>query len=137
MIKPLLVSLLLLALPAHAATVIVSLNKVKKTEGNIMASLCESEAAYKADKCLKDIVVKAQQGVTLLRFENVLPGCYGVQVMHDKNSNGRMDFNFIGYPKESFAFSNNARPRFSQPGFDKIAFPVALIDVHLSIDLIN
>jgi uncharacterized protein (DUF2141 family) len=128
---------LLLALPAEAATITVTLNKVKVAKGDIRASLCESEAAYKADTCITDIVVKAQKGTTTLVFENIAPGTYGIQLMHDKNGNGEMDFNFLGIPKEGYGFSNNAKPVFSAPSFKKIAFTVGEADVSQSIDLIN
>ncbi len=137
MIKVLCVLLLLLAYPAQAASLFITVNKVKKAEGDIRASLCENETAYKADTCKGEAIVKAQKGQTVLHFQNVAPGTYGLQLMHDKNSNGEMDFNFLGIPKEGYGFSNNARPRFSAPPFKKIAFQVRQEDMQLSIDLIN
>jgi uncharacterized protein (DUF2141 family) len=136
MIKPTLL-ILALAIPAQAATIAVKVNKVKSTQGDIRASLCETEAAYKADTCIKEVVLKAQKGTTELMFENVSPGIYGIQLMHDKNSNGDMDFNFLGIPKEGYGFSNNAKPRFSQPSFKRISFTVTDEGVTQSIDLIN
>jgi uncharacterized protein (DUF2141 family) len=136
MIKSILL-MMMLVLPAQAATVIVQVNKVKSAQGDIRASLCETEVAYKADKCIKEIVLKAQKGTTQLVFENVTPGTYGIQLMHDKNANGDMDFNFLGIPKEGYGFSNNAKPRLSQPSFQRISFAVGDATVTQSIDLIN
>lgn len=39
-------------------------------------------------------------------------GEYAIAVYHDKNENGKLDTNFLGIPKESYGFSNNARGRF-------------------------
>jgi uncharacterized protein (DUF2141 family) len=44
-------------------------------------------------------------------------GAYAVAAHHDANSNGRMDSNFIGIPKEGYGISNDARSRFSAPKF--------------------
>jgi uncharacterized protein (DUF2141 family) len=131
--------ILFLQMPAfaRAAIVIVYVNKVKLAQGNIRASLCENEAAYKADKCIADSVVKAQKGTTKLIFENVVPGTYGIQLIHDKNSNGEMDFNFLGIPKEGYGFSNNAKPTLSAPSFKKIGFAVDTTDISQSINLIH
>jgi uncharacterized protein (DUF2141 family) len=129
--------MLALVLPAQGATVTVQVHKVKSAQGDIRASLCENETAYKADTCIKEVVLKAEKGTTQLVFENVTPGTYGIQLMHDKNANGDMDFNFLGMPKEGYGFSNNAKPRLSQPSFKKISFNVTDASVTLSIDLIN
>jgi uncharacterized protein (DUF2141 family) len=136
MIKTILL-MMAITIPTQAATVIVQVNKVKSAQGDIRASLCETEAAYKADKCIKEIVLKAEKGTTQLVFENVTPGTYGIQLMHDKNANGDMDYNFLGIPKEGYGFSNNAKPRLSQPSFQRISFTVTDATVTQSIDLIH
>jgi uncharacterized protein (DUF2141 family) len=133
-------AILLLALgcaSAQAATITVNVGKVKVAKGDIRASLCENEAAYKADKCGADIVMKAIAGTTTLRFENVKPGTYAIQLFHDKNSNGDMDYNFVGYPKEGYGLSNNIKPGLSKPGFKPVSFIVENTDVTQSINLIN
>ena len=42
-------------------------------------------------------------------FSKVPFGDYTVGVFHDLNKNGELDTNFIGYPKEDMAVSNNAK----------------------------
>jgi len=42
-------------------------------------------------------------------FPGVAPGRYAVSVFHDENSNGKMDTNFIGIPREGVGASNNAK----------------------------
>ncbi len=49
----------------------------------------------------------------------VPPGSYAVAVHHDANANGRMDSNFLGIPKEGYAVSNDARPKFRAPRFSE------------------
>jgi len=50
-------------------------------------------------------------------FENLPYGNYAVSVLHDENSNGKMEKNFFGIPKEGFAFSNNYAPKIKAPSF--------------------
>ena len=125
------------ALPAQAATVTVIVTNIRESSGDIRASLCADEASYKADECPGEAIAKAHQGTTILTFPNVAPGTYAIQLIHDRNSNGKMDFNFLGIPREGFGFSNNAKPGFSQPRFSKVAFTVADKDVELTIRLLH
>lgn len=41
---------------------------------------------------------------------------------HDKNADGELNRNFLGIPKEPFAFSNNVKPKFSKPVFEECKF---------------
>jgi uncharacterized protein (DUF2141 family) len=66
--------------------------------------------------------IKAKRGETTHRFENLPPGQYAVQVIHDENDNGKFDSNFLGIPSEGYGFSNNPRvmrrPTFEEARFD-------------------
>jgi uncharacterized protein (DUF2141 family) len=43
-------------------------------------------------------------------------------LFHDANENGELDTNFLGLPKEAYAFSNNAKVTFGPPKFEKAMF---------------
>jgi uncharacterized protein (DUF2141 family) len=55
---------------------------------------------------------------------DVPPGNYSVTVIHDEDSNGKLDKNFLGMPKEGFGFSNDPRIFFGPPSFKKTVFEV-------------
>jgi uncharacterized protein (DUF2141 family) len=55
-------------------------------------------------------------------FPGVAPGTYAVSVIHDENSNGKLDTNFMGIPREGVGASNNARGHFGPPKFDAASF---------------
>jgi uncharacterized protein (DUF2141 family) len=42
-----------------------------------------------------------------ITFKDVPQGTFAVAVLHDENSNGKMDKNFVGIPKEGYGASNN------------------------------
>jgi uncharacterized protein (DUF2141 family) len=65
----------------------------------------------------------------------VPPGRYGVVVIHDENSNMKLDRNFFGIPKEGFGFANNPRVVLSAPSFQAgsvaVKFPTTEIAIRL------
>jgi uncharacterized protein (DUF2141 family) len=63
-------------------------------------------------------------GVSEIVFESVPLGVYAVGVIHDENSNERMDTNFFGKPREGYGASNDARGRFGPPSFEDARFDV-------------
>ncbi len=63
-------------------------------------------------------------------------GRYAIAVLHDENSNHKLDRNFVGIPKEGFGFTNNPKVRLTAPGFDTVAVPLSCPSTELSIHLI-
>jgi uncharacterized protein (DUF2141 family) len=55
-------------------------------------------------------------------FTDLPYGTYALSVLHDENSNNRMDTSFIGIPKEGFGASNNPKGRLGPPTFDDAKF---------------
>ena len=55
-------------------------------------------------------------------FENIEKGTYGFTLFHDVNDNEKLDTNFIGIPKEPYAFSNNKRGSFGPPKYEDVQF---------------
>src|SRR3974377_2274066 len=69
--------------------------------------------------------------------EFTLPeGRYAIAVLHDENTNHKLDRNFIGIPKEGFGFVNNPRVGLSAPSFEAAILPVACPRTETSIHLI-
>jgi uncharacterized protein (DUF2141 family) len=67
---------------------------------------------------------------------HVPPGRYSAVVIHDENSNMKLDRNAFGVPKEGFGFSKNPRVVFSAPSFQSAEVPVACPETELDIRLI-
>jgi uncharacterized protein (DUF2141 family) len=126
MIRTALLTLALAAPFANAADLVIHVDNVKSTTGQVMVALYDN-----ADNFLKYPVraekAKADKAGTTLVFHDVAPGDYGFAVYHDTNDNGRMDRNLLGIPTEPIAFSNNAQGRMGPPDFAavKLAVPAA------------
>ena len=58
-------------------------------------------------------------------FSGAAPGTYAVSVFHDENSNGKLDTNFMGIPREGVGASNDAKGHFGPPKFDIASFRFA------------
>lgn len=63
-------------------------------------------------------------------------GRYAVVVIHDENSNMKLDRNFFGVPREGFGFSSNPRVSFSAPSFQSAVVPLACPTTQIEIKLI-
>jgi uncharacterized protein (DUF2141 family) len=65
-------------------------------------------------------------GTAVCEFKNLVAGEYAAIVIHDENSNGVLDKNFLGIPREGYGASNNVRPAMSAPGYKESAFKVTV-----------
>ena len=70
------------------------------------------------------LFVKPATGKASCVFTNVRAGTYAVSVMHDENSDGELETNLVGRPKEWWGVSNNVpAERFGPPKYEAASFP--------------
>ena len=70
-----------------------------------------------------DVEINSQ--IIIYTFKDIPFGTYAIAVFHDVNSNTKLDTNFLGIPREGYAFSNNLFGAFgSPPGFKDASFKV-------------
>lgn len=81
---------------------------------------------------LKGASAKIIKGKSTVTFKNITQGEYSVICFHDKNNNGKMDFNENGMPLEDYGASNNNMD-FGPPSFLDSKFTVIEEDVSLEI----
>ena len=81
---------------------------------------------------LKGASAKIIKGKSIVTFKNIAQGEYSVICFHDKNNNGKMDFNENGMPLEDYGASNNNMD-FGPPSFLDSKFTVIEKDVSLEI----
>jgi uncharacterized protein (DUF2141 family) len=58
-------------------------------------------------------------------FPGIAVGRYAISAFHDENSNGKLDTNFIGMPREGVGASNDAKGHMGPPKFPAAAFQFA------------
>lgn len=97
----------------------VTVPNVSGTDGEVMFGL------YTADSFMKTPFIGKKSeivdGKATVNFENVPKGEYSIIILHDKNLNGRMDFEPNGMPKEDYATSAN-EPLMGPPTWEDSKF---------------
>jgi uncharacterized protein (DUF2141 family) len=103
----------------------VEISKMRSDSGVLRCALWGAAEGFprKIEKALVKVtapVISNKQALCV--FENVAPGTYAISVFHDENSNGEVDTNFVGMPKEPLGFSNNPKMGLGPPSFDEAKF---------------
>jgi uncharacterized protein (DUF2141 family) len=98
---------------------------LRSSKGLIRACMTRNPAFY--PDCEKDpaafkMSVAAQTGA-MMEISNVPPGDYALVVLHDENSNAKVD-TMLGIPREGVGFSRNAPIRFGPPKWDAVKMHV-------------
>ncbi len=77
----------------------------------------------------------ATDSLTTVIFTGLPTGVYGAAVYLDENRNGKLDRNLVGWFKEPFGFSRDARVRMGPPKWNDATFEVSEEPVQLFIRL--
>lgn len=102
----------------------VDVDGLRSQKGQVLCALYSSANGFpkKPDKAIAHAKSAISSGHAVCEFPDVAAGTYAVSVLHDENSNGKLDTSFIGMPREGVGSSNNAKGRFAPPKFDAAAF---------------
>ena len=105
-------------------TIHVEITGLRNEKGQVLCALFSSAEAFptKADKAVVRLTVKIMERQATCDFTGVVPGTYAVSVVHDENSNGKLDRNFIGMPREGVGASNDAKGHMGPPKFSAASF---------------
>ncbi len=92
---------------------------IRNDEGLVAVQLLnEEEEVIEA----RYISIKDKAAFTI--FNDVYHGKYAIRIFHDVNQNEKMDFNWIGIPKEGYGFSGNPKITFGPPDIKEFLFQV-------------
>jgi uncharacterized protein (DUF2141 family) len=113
----------------------VRVAELQQPEGLLGVALYTTKKGFpdKPDRAWLSTVKKLDGSMPEFVFENIPYGTYAVSVLHDKNSNGKMDKTFIGIPKEGFGVSNNPKIKYGPPSFSEAEFTVQREHVELIV----
>ncbi|OFY78115.1 MAG: hypothetical protein A2V46_07655, partial [Bacteroidetes bacterium RBG_19FT_COMBO_42_7] len=102
---------LLIFLPAltlNAQDVEVIITGIRAEKGQIVIGVFkDNESFRKEESFLEKRFVKngISNGEMRVKF-SLEPGIYGLSLLDDENSDGKMEYNFVRLPKEGFGFSD-------------------------------
>ena len=109
-----------------AGRVDLDVTGLRSTRGDVR--ICLTTAASHFPNCHDDpaahrMIVPAGSA-SGLRFDGLPSADYAIALIHDENSNRRLD-TVAGVPREGFGFSRNPRVLFGPPSFAAARFAVA------------
>lgn len=114
-----------LAPQAQTGEVDVKIEGLRSTKGIIRACLTRDPRHF--PKCEDDPAARRASipaaTATHFSFANLAPGDYALLILHDENSNGRVD-KALGIPREGVGFSRNPRLFMGPPSFEAVRFTV-------------
>ena len=115
----------------------ITVSNIYPAEGKLYVAIYDNVDDY------MDIEKVAFQKIVPIKNETesfVIPGMpdgeYAVTVFQDLNDNGELDTSSIGFPREPYGFSNDARGTFGPPKFRKAKFSLNG-DKDIRIKLVN
>ncbi|MDR0763730.1 MAG: DUF2141 domain-containing protein [Bacteroidales bacterium] len=109
---------------AHSQTMNITVKNIRSTNGKLSISVFASSEEFKANRPSYTQVfdkTDMKDKTCTVRME-YKPGIYGLSVYDDENGNNKMDYNFIGMPKEGFGMSNYNIKLLSRPAFSDFNF---------------
>ena len=126
----------LIAGPASAARIIVTIDGLHNANGNLFVGLYASPNKFlHGNECDAVKRVRASTGPITVAFDNLPPGTYAVGAYHDENGNDHLDTNLLGLPIEGYALSNGVRAVLSRPRFIDAAFTVGAEDKPIALHI--
>jgi uncharacterized protein (DUF2141 family) len=96
---------LLSAGSAHAASVEVRISGVEVGEGSVKVAICDR--GFDEKECVANQTRPASAGTVTVSFPRIPNGRYAVVAFQDANSNGRFD-TVAGIPRETYDISGTA-----------------------------
>ena len=100
-------------------TLTVEITGLRNNNGNLLYELFDQN-----NKSLKVGTEMISNNKCVIEIENVKPGKYGFNYIHDENKNKKLDTKLFIIPKEGYGYSNNPDAKFGPPAFAKWMFEV-------------
>lgn len=109
---------------SQANLIHVEIAGFRNDKGQVSCALYSSSDGFpkKREKAIGRINSPISHNSAVCEFSEIAPGRYAVSVFHDENSNGKLDTNFMGIPREGVGASNGAKGHFGPPKFEAAAF---------------
>ena len=104
----------------------VEVKDLRNSDGVVQFALYNKEGSIPDERYSKFYKIgssKIENGTAKFKFTELPEGKYAVNILHDENTNGKIDKGFF-MPKEGIGFSNfssigfSNRPNFSRAGFN-------------------
>ena len=103
----------------------IEVPNLRNTKGVVQFTLYNTKDAFPDEdykKYYRKLVAEIEDGFSTVTFENLPPGIYAVNILHDEDENGKIKKGLF-LPKEGIGFSNyESIGMFNKPEFTKAGF---------------
>jgi len=103
----------------------IKVEQLRNSKGIVQFALYNKEGSIPDEsykKCYKILKAEIANGSSTITFHDIPKGKYAVNILHDENSNGKIEKGFI-MPIEGIGFSNYQTIGLSnRPNFEKASF---------------
>jgi uncharacterized protein (DUF2141 family) len=126
------------AAPPQGGVIHVDIVGLRNNKGQVFCALYASAEGFPKDgqKAIRRDTSSVTEGKAACEFPGIERGTYAVSVFHDENSNGKLDTNFLGIPREGVGASNDARGHMGPPKFNaaQFQFPGGRLNLKITIN---
>ena len=116
----------------------VTILNIRNSIGTVDCALFDSSSGFPTDtlrSAMRLTAMKVPERTARCDFDDLPAGKYALVVLHDENMNGRIDYNWLGIPREGYGFSNDAHGMLGAPSFEQAAFVYDGKTLDLSVSL--
>ncbi len=117
------------------ATLVVTVNGIRSVKGQVKIAIFNSSEKWLGSQPVYSSTIDVKGPSVTWKINDVPSGDYGIAVLDDENSNGKMDKNILGLPLEAYGFSNNVRATFGAPKWEDAKFIVKAPTTEVSIEV--
>jgi len=101
----------------------IKIGNIGELEGQIRIGVFNTSKDFlKREAAIKHYYIKVENKNEIIKITDLPKGDYAFSMFHDENSDDEFNLNFLGIPKEPYAFSNNVKPKFSAPSYKSCKF---------------
>lgn len=104
-------------------TVVLEVSGLRSDRGQVLGALFGSARTWPEEgREIATCRAEISGGRAVCEIDDIAPGTYALAFLHDEDSDGRLDRDWIGIPQEGYGFSNDARPGLGPPSFESASF---------------
>jgi len=112
------------SLTIKAQNIEVVITGIRSTQGQIIIGIFKDDKSFREEKPFMSKNFKKSEisnREMTVKF-SLDPGTYGFSLLDDENNDEKMNYSFIGIPKEGFGFSDYYHTGLKRPKFDVFKF---------------
>lgn len=119
--------LTVISFPLMAQTLNIKIENIRDSVGTIYLAFFKDDKSYQVEQpfMMKKFSKQSVENKSLSVTVSIAEGLYAIALLDDENNDARMEYNWLGIPREGFGFSDFYARGFKRPVFSDFDFIVA------------